>query len=68
MGWTTQWPDWRDAGRRVELDLGDGYIQGELFVEDFFPDGDGGECPVFGVRADDQVEHSFASHERWRYV
>lgn len=66
---TTEWPDWTDAGRRVEVDLEDGRtVQGELFVADFFPDDQGDEVPMFQVRSDDGKAHEFAANKRWRFV
>lgn len=66
---TTDWPDWKDAGRRVEVELEDGRtVQGELFVGDFFPDGEGDEVPVFSVRDDAGQEYSFAANKRWRFL
>ncbi len=66
---TTDWPGWRDSGRRVEVELEDGRtVQGELFVADFFPDGEGDEVPVFEVRCDDGTEHGFAANRRWRFL
>jgi len=66
---TTDWPDWKDAGRRVEVELEDGLtVQGELFVGDFFPDGEGDEVPVFSVCDDAGQEYSFAANKCWRFL
>lgn len=66
--WNDAWPDWCDAGKRVEIDRGDGTtVAGKLDVDDFFPDGEGGEVPVFAVVGDDGTKHSFADNERWRF-
>lgn len=60
---TTDWPDWKDSGRRVEVELEDGRtVQGGLFVSDFSP------VPVFEVRDDAGHEHSFAANNRWRFL
>jgi hypothetical protein len=65
---TTDWPDWKDAGRRVEVELEDGStVQGDLLVADFFPDGEGDEVPMFEV-AGDGGGHSFAANKRWRFL
>jgi len=65
----TNWPDWKDCGRRVEVEFDDGWtVQGDLFVSDFFQDGEGDEVPVFGVHADDGVEYSFADGKHWRFL
>jgi hypothetical protein len=51
------------------VELEDGRtVQGELFVADFFPDGEGDEVPVFEVRCDDGTEHGFAANRRWRFL
>lgn len=70
MEWTTtDWPDWKDDGRRVEVEPEDGRtVQGELFVADFFADGEGDEIPIFEVRTDDGAEHGFAANKRWRFL
>jgi len=65
---TTDWPDWKDVGRRVEVELECGEtVLGELFVDDFFFDGEG-EVPIFAVRTDDGKERGFAANKRWRFV
>ena len=67
--WTTGWPDWKDSGRRVEVEIeNSSTVLGELFVADFFHDGEGDEVPVFAVRAADGREHSFAANKRWRFL
>ena len=66
---TTKWPDWKDSGRRVQVKLeGGSIVQGELFVADFFPDGEGDEVPVFEVLGDDGKEHGFAGNDGWRFL
>ena len=63
------WPDWQDAGKRVEIERADGAaVAGKLDVDDFFPDGEGDEVPVFAVIDDTGVKHSFADNERWRFL
>jgi len=63
------WPDWPDAGKRVEIEREDGTtVAGKLDVEDFFPDGEGDEVPVFTVIDDAGTKHSFADNERWRFL
>lgn len=63
------WPDWHDAGRRVEVKLESGVVaQGELVVDDFFPDGNGDEVPMFIVLGDDGTKHGFAANNGWRFV
>lgn len=67
--WSEAWPDWQDAGKRVEIERDDGTtVAGKLAVDDFFPDGEGDEVPVFAVMADDGTKHSFADNERWRFL
>lgn len=67
--WSEAWPDWQDAGMRVEIDRGDGTtVTGKLYVDDFFPDGEGDEVPVFAVIDDAGTKHSFADNERWRFL
>lgn len=70
MEWTTtDWPDWKDAGRLVEIERDDGTVAtGNLEVDDFFPDGAGDEVPVFVVASEDGIRHSFADNRRWRFV
>jgi hypothetical protein len=62
-----EWPDWRDAGRPVEMQDGDKTVAGTLFVDDFFFDGDG-EVPAFMVRDADGAEHEFGGCDRFRYL
>lgn len=67
--WGDAWPDWQDAGKRVEIERADGAtMAGKLDVDDFFPDGEGGEVPVFAVIDDTGTKHSFADNERWRFL
>jgi len=69
-GWDTGgWPDWSDIGKRVEIEREDGTIvAGELIVDDFFPDGEGGEVPVFAILVDDDTQHSFVDQKHWRFA
>ena len=67
-GWDN-WPDWGDAGRRVEIVRKDGSrVQGELFVDDWFDDGEGDEVSIFMVRDDSGVAHNFCDMEEWRIL
>lgn len=50
-----EWPDWRDDGKRVEVEPDDGTtVAGKLEIDDFLVDGDGEEIPIFMVIADDE--------------
>lgn len=65
--WGENWPDWRDAGRRVEMRLEDGSIVcGILRVDDMTPGPD--EAPIFVIEDSEGVKHSFVEHKQWRYV
>lgn len=65
--WGENWPDWQDAGKRVELVMRDGSsIKGRLEVEDEFFTGDD-EVPIFAVHTDDGVQAPFLEHEKWRF-
>lgn len=65
---TVGWPDWFDAGKRVEIERDDGTtVVGKLEVDDFYPVDDGDEIPVFVVIDDAGTKHSFADHKRWRF-
>ena len=68
--WTTRgWPGWKDIGRLVEIQVSGGStIRGRVIVEDVFTDDEGDEVPMFGLCDSDGNEHSFALHERWRFV
>ena len=67
--WSDAWPDWPDAGKHAEIELGDGTIvAGKLSVDDFSQDGEGDEAPVFVVIDDAGKKHSFADNERWRFA
>lgn len=67
--WSDAWPDWKDAGKRVEIERADGTaVAGKLHVDDFFHDGEGDEIPVFAVIDDGGTKHSFADNERWRFL
>lgn len=62
------WPDWSDAGKRVELLFGGESLLGELYVEDWFPDGEGDEIPIWYVEDDLGIPYSFCAADRWRFV
>jgi hypothetical protein len=63
------WPDWKDSGRRIEIERQDGTrTAGVLYVEDFFALDDGDEVPVWCVRDESGGEHSFVENERWRFL
>ncbi len=67
--WNTFWPDWCDTNKLVELEMKSGaLVTGELYISDFFSDGDCGEVPIFSVISDEGVEYSFADHENWRFI
>jgi hypothetical protein len=60
------WPDWEDGNKPIEARLEDGRIvQGVLRVDDFFPDGEGGEIPIFIVEVYEE-KISFADVTRWK--
>lgn len=62
------WPDWRDAGKRVELRMPDGQIlRGELIIEDVFFNGED-EIPMFAVTLDDGSRASFVDAEEWKFI
>lgn len=66
---TDTWPDWCDAGKNVEVELENGLtVNGQLLVDDFFPDGQGGEIPIFVIRADDGKTHQFAANRQWKFT
>jgi hypothetical protein len=65
---TTDWPTWKDAGKRVEVSLsGNVTIRGDLVVTDFFFDGQE-EIPIFDVEGDDGVLHNFAGNICWKFI
>lgn len=65
----SDWPDWKDAGKRVEVKLESGVtVRGELIVDDFFPDGNGCEVPMFMVLGDEGTKHGFAANKGWMFV
>lgn len=66
---TTGWPGWEDSGRQVQVEYENGSIvQGELFIEDFFPSGEGDEVPVFQVLDGAGNKHSFGMNKRWQWA
>ena len=65
---TTDWPTWKDAGKRVEVRLsGDVIVRGNLVITDLFFDGEE-EIPIFYVESDDVVLHNFADNIRWKFI
>ncbi len=68
MTWGDTWPDWQDAGKRVELTMEDGStVVGVLTYDDFSTDG-ADEFPIWKVRRDDGSSVDFVDHEGWRFV
>lgn len=60
------WPDWKDAGREVEVTK-DGQTRcGTLAVDDVFFDGED-EVPLFVVEVGDE-KVTFADHDAWRFT
>jgi hypothetical protein len=61
-------PDWCDNGKRVRIKLEDGSeFAGELSIDDWFDDGDGGEVPMFYLHADDgRVRHFHSDAKQWQ--
>jgi len=63
----SDWPDWTDAGKRVEVKLESGVtVRGELIVDDFIPS-DSGEVPLFIVLGDDDTKHGFSANDGWMF-
>lgn len=63
----TNWPDWKDAGKRVSARLRDGRtVAGVLYVHDQFFDGEN-EVPVFWIQLEDKTGVSFAECASWEY-
>lgn len=69
MDWTeTDWPNWTDAQKRVEIQKDDGtIIKGVLEIDEVLFDGES-EVPVFIVRDDVGNKRSFADNKRWRLL
>jgi hypothetical protein len=67
--WTeSDWPDWQDAGKRVEVEYDDGStVIGTLTINDFHFNGED-ETPEFSINADDGTEQSFVMNRRWRFL
>lgn len=69
------WPDWQDAGKRIEIQTAAGPLTGVLYHEDFDSDGQD-EWPIWRVRFDDGRTEAFTellypqgTEERtWRFV
>jgi hypothetical protein len=64
--WRTDWPDWGDCGKRVEVELHDGgRALGRLAADVWFTGED--EIPLFVIETE-AGEVSFATMTRWREV
>jgi len=60
------WPDWKDAGRRIEARYQDGTTaNGKLEIEDMTPGPD--ETPMFIIRKDNGERASFVDCVEFRY-
>lgn len=65
--WRDDVPDWKDNGRRVEIEGQDGKTgQGVLDIIDQTPGPD--EIPIFEVIADSGASLSIYSAKRWRFL
>lgn len=65
--WHEDPTDWKDSGRRVEVQSQDGSVhQGVLEIVDQTPGPD--EVPIFEVVADDGSDLSIYSAKRWRFL
>ncbi|MFW6855345.1 hypothetical protein ACODYM_29060 [Burkholderia gladioli] len=66
--WRQDYPDWRDAGEKIELELEDGRIvSGELEI-DAMSDGEGDEFPLCTVRQENGEEVNFGVFSKWRII
>lgn len=69
MEWREDAPDWPDAGKKVELLSASGsVVSGVLEVDDFFPDGQGDEVPVWAVRSPVGEKSSLYDFDGWRFA
>jgi len=65
--WHEDPPDWKDSGRRVEVQSQDGSVhQGVLEIVDQTPGP--GEVPIFEVIADSGAALDIYSAKRWRLL
>jgi hypothetical protein len=60
------WPDWRDSGRRVEVEKDGVRLTGRLVADAWFTGED--EIPVFEVELDGGGSVSFTACDRWGYL
>lgn len=65
-----QWgASWADAGRVIDIRYEGGTIsRGTLEVHDTIDDGDGGECPMWGISFPGSQEVSPIGDTPWRFV
>lgn len=65
--WNFPW--WPDAGRPVVIkDADGGTLEGVLYVEDSYYDGEGEEIPIFCVSDAQDVNHPFDVLSDWHYA
>jgi hypothetical protein len=62
----TNWPDWQDTGKFVEITMPDGRIfVGRLMANDMTPGPD--EAPIFTVHSEKE-SLDFCDADSWRFV
>jgi hypothetical protein len=62
----SEWPDWKDVGRQIQLTMPDGEsVIGRLCADEFWTGED--EIPVFMVETLDGRCVSFAEADHWEF-
>jgi hypothetical protein len=64
----SNWPDWLDNYKPVEIRIGCHRIVGKLCISDWYPDDEGDEIPIFDVVTDHGITYNFASQDDWRFL
>lgn len=64
MDWMTDnYPDWKDTGKLVEVELENGAtVSGTLDADDWY------DVPIFEIVTNDGARHSFTANKRWRFI
>ena len=58
------WPDWKDSGRTITVEIGGKLISGILYADDEFFTGED-EVPIFIVKTKDNKQYPFVEADKW---
>lgn len=68
MEWSTEYPSWGDADRKVKARSGDSELTGTLYYDDWDSDDEGNEWPLWRIRTDSGESQSLFAFDEWMFI